>query len=122
MAIEDLSRDTELLKRVLEHYKFRLDNFVYDEEIKSVVSGPIRRYLTFGQLKPLVSQALNELSKDPSTANAKFSRYSDLLKSAATQYVNDLERVKERANHQLPDIKLRELESDLEALNRYFRR
>jgi len=122
MAIEDLSRDTELLKRVLEHYKFRLDNFVNDEEIKSVVSGSIRRYLTFGQLKPLVSQALNELSKDPSTANAKFSRYSDLLKSAATQYVNDLERVKERANHQLPDIKLRELESDLEALNRYFRR
>ena len=122
MAIEDLSRDTELLKRVLEHYKFRLDNFVNDEEIRSVVSGPIRRYLTFGQLKPLVSQALNELSKDSSTADAKLPRYTDLLMSATSQYVNDLERVKERANHQLPDIKLRELESDLEALNRYLRR
>jgi hypothetical protein len=122
MTIEDFSRDTELLKRVLEHYKFRLDNFVNDEEIKSVVSGPIRRYLTFGQLKPLVSQALNELSKDPSTADAKLPSYSDLLMSATSQYVNDLERVKERANRQLPDIKLRELESDLQALNRYLRR
>ena len=68
------------------------------------------------------SQALNELSKDASSADVILRRYSDLLMSAASQYVNDLERVKERANHQLPDIKLRELESDLEALNRYLRR
>jgi|SRR5208282_2770194 len=121
MAIEDLIRNTELLKRVLEHYKFRLDNFVNDEEIKSVVSGPIRGYLTFGQLKALVSQALNELTKNPSTANVKLPRYSDLLRSATSQYVNDLERVKERTNQQLSDIKLTELESDLEELNRYLR-
>jgi hypothetical protein len=121
MAIEDLIEDTELLKRVLEHYKFRLDNFVNDEEIKTVVSGPVRRYLTFGQWKSLVSQALNELTKDPISTKTKLPKYSDLLRSATSQYVNDLERIKERANQRLQDIKLRELESDLETLNRYLR-
>ncbi|MFI5450017.1 MAG: hypothetical protein ACHQ03_09695 [Candidatus Bathyarchaeia archaeon] len=105
----------------MEHYKYRLDNFVNDEEINSVISGPIRRYLTFGQLKPLVSEALNELTKDSSTPNVKLPRYSDLLRSATCQYINDIERVKERAKQQLSDIKLTELESDLEALNRYLR-
>jgi len=121
LPLVDLLGDRDLLKRILEHYKYRLDNFVNDEEINSVISGPIRRYLTFGQLKPLVSEALNELTKDSSTPNVKLPRYSDLLRSATCQYINDIERVKERAKQQLSDIKLTELESDLEALNRYLR-
>jgi len=44
MAIEDLIRNTELLKRVLDHYKYRLENFTDDEDIKPLMSGPLRRY------------------------------------------------------------------------------
>jgi len=115
MPIEDLVGNTELLKRVLEHYRYRLDNFTNDEEIKPLMSGPVRRYLTFGQLKSLVSEALIELTKDRDTANLKLPQYSDLLKSAARQYLKDLERIKEKASQDLPDSKLREMESDMEA-------
>jgi len=116
MPIEDLVGNTELLKRVLEHYKYRLDNFTNDEEIKPRISGPVRRYPTFGQLKSIISQALNELTKDRNTTNLKLPLYSDLLMSAAHQYVKDLERIKEKASQELPDTKLTELELDIDAL------
>ena len=116
MPIEDLAGNTELLKRVLEHYKYRLDNFTNDEEIKPLLSGPARRYLTFGQLKSFISQALNELTKDRDTANLKLPLYSDLLMSAARQYLKDLERIKEKASQELPASKLAELELDIEAV------
>jgi hypothetical protein len=121
MPIEDLVVNTELLKRVLEHYKYRLDNFTNDEEIKPLISGPVRRYLTFGQLKALVSEALNELTKDRETANLKLPLYSDLLRSAARQYVKDLERIKEKASQELPETKLRELGLDIESVKGYLR-
>jgi len=116
MPIEDLVSNTELLKRVLEHYKYRLDNFTNDEEVKPLISGPVRRYLTFGQLKSSISEAFNELTKDRNTANLKLLLYSDLLKSAAYQYLKDLERIKEKASQELPDSKLAELELDIEAV------
>jgi hypothetical protein len=116
MPIEDLVGNTELLKRVLEHYKYRLDNFTSDEEIKPLISGPARRYLTFGQLKSSISEALTELTKDRNTANLKLPLYNDLLMSAAHQYVKDLERIKEKASQELPETKLTELELDIEAV------
>src|SRR5208283_1581134 len=116
MPIEDLVGNTELVKRVLEHYKYRLDNFTADEEIKPLISGPVRRYLTFGQSKSLVSEALNELTKDRNTANLKLPLYSDLLRSAANQYVKDLERIREKSSQELPDAKMKELELDMEAV------
>ncbi|MGA8903412.1 MAG: hypothetical protein WB661_00210 [Candidatus Bathyarchaeia archaeon] len=119
MPIEDLVGDTERLKRVLEHYTYRLDNFTSDEEIKPLISGPVRRYLTFGQ--SLISEALNELTKDRNTANLKLPLYSDLLRSAARQYVKDLERIKEKASQELADSKLTELELDIEAVERCLR-
>jgi hypothetical protein len=121
MPIEDLVGNTELLKRVLEHYKYRLDNLTTDEEIKPLISGPVRRYLTFGQLKSLASEALTELTKDRSTANAKLPQYRDFLTTAAYQYVKDLERIKEKASQELPATKLRELELDIEALKECLR-
>ena len=84
MPIEDLVGNTELLKRVLEHYKYRLDNFTNDEKVKPLISGPVRRYLTFGQLKSSISEAINELTKDRNTANLKLPLYSDLLSSAGS--------------------------------------
>ena len=116
MPTEDLVGNAELLKRVLEHYKYRVDNFTTDEEIKPLISGPVRRYLTFGQLKSLISEALIELTKDRNTANLKLPLYSDLLRSAASQYVKDLERIREKASQELPDTKLKELELDMDAV------
>jgi hypothetical protein len=121
MPIEDMIGDPELLKRVLEHYKYRLNNLTNDEEIKPLISGPFRRHLTFGQLKSSISEALNELTKDRETANLKLPLYSDLLRSAARQYVRDLERIREKASRELPDTKLNEVGLDIEAVNRYLR-
>src|SRR3972149_10369697 len=105
MPIENLVGNTELLKRTLEHYKYRLDNFTNDEEIKPLISGPVRRYLTFGQLKSLISQALTELTKDRNTTNLKLPLYSDLLMSAARQYLKDPERIKEKTHPKVPGTK-----------------
>ena len=121
MPIEDLLGNTELLKRVLEHYKYRLDNFTNIEELKPLVSGPARRHLTFGQLKSSISEALNELTKDRDTANLKLPMYMDLLTSAAHQYTKDLERLRDQANQELPDTKLRELELEIEAVKECLR-
>ena len=121
MPIDDLVGNAELLKRVLEHYKYRLDNFTTDQEIRPLISGPVRRYLTFGQLKSSVSEALNELTKDRNTANLKLPLYSGLLRSAARQYVKDLERIKEKVSQELPNTKLEELELDIEAVKAYLR-
>jgi len=121
MPIEDLVGNTELLKRVLEHCKYRLNNFTIDEEIKPLISGPVRQYLTFGQLKSSISEALTELTKDRNTANLKLPLYSNLVRSAARQYVRDLERIREKAGQELPDTKLRELELDIEAVKECLR-
>jgi len=121
MPIENLVGNTELLKRVLEHYKYRLDSFTNDEAIKPLISGPVRRYLTFGQLKSLISEALNDLTKDRDTANLKLPVYSDLLKSAARQYVEDLERIREKASQELPETKLTELELDIDTVKECLR-
>ena len=117
MPIDDLLDNAELLKRVLEHYKYRLDSFTTDEEVKPLVSGPVRRYLTFGQLKSSISEALNELTKGKDAALLKLPQYSDLLKSAACQYAKDLERLKEKISQELPDTKLKDLELEIEVVN-----
>jgi hypothetical protein len=64
---------------------------------------------------------LNELTKDRGTANLKLPLYSDLLRSAARQYVTDLERIKEKASQELPDAKVNELRLDIEAVKRILR-
>ena len=121
MPIEDLVENAELLKRVLEHYRYRLDNFMSHDEIKPLISGPMRRYLTFGQVKSLICEALVELTKDKNTANAKLPLYADLLRSAARQYAKDLERIREKTGQELPDTKQKELETEIEAVKTYLR-
>jgi len=121
MPIEDLVGNTELLKRVLEHYRYRLDNFTSDEGVKPLMSGPMRRHLTFGQTKSMVSEALIELTKDSETAKLKLPLYSDLLRSAVRQYLEDLERIKEKVRQDLPDSKLSEIELDIEAVKECLR-
>jgi hypothetical protein len=64
---------------------------------------------------------LNELTKDRGSANLKLPLYSDFLRSAARQYVTDLERIKEKASQELPDAKVNELRLDIEAVKRILR-
>jgi len=118
LPLVDLVADRNLLKRILEHYKYRLENFTDDEDIKPLISGPVRRYLTFGNLKTLLSQALNELTEHGNPANLNLPQYTDLLRSAANQYVKDLERIKKKSGQEL-DTRLAELESDLETVTKY---
>lgn len=91
------------------------------DEIKPLISGPMRRYLTFGQVKSLISEALVELTKDKNTANAKLPLYADLLRSAARQYAKDLERIREKTGQELPDTKQKELDTEIEAVTTYLR-
>jgi hypothetical protein len=119
MSIDDIIGSAELLKRILEHYKYRLDSFTADEEVKSLESGPVRRYLTFGQLKSSISEALNELNKAKDAGSIKLPQYSVLLKSAARQYAKDLGHIKEKISRDLPDANLKELELEIEAVTAY---
>jgi hypothetical protein len=64
---------------------------------------------------------LNELTKDRGSANLKLPLCSDFLRSAARQYVTDLERIKEKASQELPDAKVNELRLDIEAVKRILR-
>ena len=91
------------------------------EEIKPLMSGQVRRYLTFGQVKSLISGALVELTKDRNTANAKLPLYADLLRSAARQYAKDLERIREKTGQELLDTKLKDLDTEIEAVKMYLR-
>jgi len=118
LPLADIVGDKDLLKKILEHYKYRLENFTNDEAIKPSMSGPLRRYLTFGQMKTLLSKALNELTEHGNAANLNQPQYSDLLRSAANQYVRDLERIKKKSDQEL-DTRLAELESDLEMVDKY---
>src|SRR5271167_875611 len=103
MPVPDLVDNRDLLRRILEHYKHRLENFTDVEDIKPLMSGLVRRYLTFGQLKTLVSQALNELIEHGNAANLNLPQYSDLLRSATSLYIRDLERIKQKSSEELPD-------------------
>jgi uncharacterized protein YjiS (DUF1127 family) len=47
------------------------------------------------------------------------SKYEDLLRSAASQYVKDLEWIKRKCTQELSDIGLKELEAELEAVKQY---
>jgi hypothetical protein len=116
MTIDALVDNMELLKRILEHYRYRLDNFPNDVEIKPLLSGPVRRHLTFGRLKSSISEALTDLTKEGNAAKLKSPPYSDLVTSAARQYLKDLERIKKKIEQDLPDAKLKELELDIEAM------
>lgn len=120
MSLPDIDENRDLLRRILEHYKYRLENFTGDEDLKPLMSGPVRRCLTFGQLKTLSSQALNEFTEHGNAANLNLPQYSELIRSAINQYVRDLERIKKKSGQEL-DAKLAELESEIGAANRYQR-
>lgn len=107
--------DRGLLKRILEHYKHRLDEFLQDEKIKPLASGHLARHVA--NLKREVDTslaALTSLETDLDTDTKNWiSVHRKILKPAVTQYEKDAKQLLEEARDKLSRPNLHELEIEL---------
>jgi hypothetical protein len=107
--------DRQLLKRILEHYKHRLDVFLQDEKIKPLASGHLARHIA--DLKREVDTslaALTSLGTDLDTETKKWiHEHGKILKPAVTQYEKDAKQLLEEARYKLSGPNLHELEIEL---------
>jgi hypothetical protein len=107
--------DRQLLKRILEHYKHRLDEFLQDEKIKPLASGHLARYIT--DLKREVETSIATLTSletdlDTETKNWIYG-HARILGPAVTQYEKDAKQLLDEAHEKLSGPNLRELEIEL---------
>jgi hypothetical protein len=107
--------DRQLLKRVLEHYRHRLDEFLQDENIRPLASGHLTKHIT--DLKQKVDTALASLASleddtDAATRNW-IHGHADVLKPAVTRYEKDARQFLDEAHQKLSGPSLRELEIEL---------
>ena len=107
--------DRQLLKRILEHYKHRLDVFLQDEKIKPLASGHLARHIA--DLKREVDTSLTSLTSlktdlDTETKNW-IHVHTKILKPAVTQYQRDVRQLLEEARDKLSGPNLHELEIEL---------
>ena len=107
--------DRQLLKRILEHYKHRLDEFLQDEKIKPLASGPLATHIA--DLKREVDTslaALTSLKTDLDTETKNWIHgHTEILKPAVTQYEKDAKQLLEEARDKLSEPNLHELEIEL---------
>jgi hypothetical protein len=107
--------DRDLLKHVLEHYKYRLDEFLREENIRPVASGHFSKHIN--DLKHRVDEALSELDSLKSDLEAEtkswIGSYSDILKPAVSQYEKDAKQFLTEADAKLSKPSLRQLEIEL---------
>ncbi len=107
--------DRQLLKRVLEHYRHRLDEFLQDEKIKPLASGHLSRHIT--DLRQSVDDALTSLAslKDDTEAATRnwVQAHANILKPAISQYEKDAKQLIAEAHQKLSGPDLRELEIEL---------
>jgi flagellar motility protein MotE (MotC chaperone) len=107
--------DRHLLKRILEHYKHRLDVFLQDEKIKPLASGHLARHID--DLKREVDTsltALTSLKTDLDTETKNWIHvHTKILKPAVTQYQKDVKQLLEEAGDKLSGPNLHELEIEL---------
>ena len=107
--------DRQLLKRILEHYKHRLDGFLQDEKIKLLASGHLAGHIA--DLKREVDTSLTALTSletdlDTETKNW-IHAHTKILKPAVTQYEKDVKQLLEEARDKLSGPNLHELEIEL---------
>lgn len=107
--------DRQLLKRILEHYKHSLDEFLQDEKIKPLASGHLASHIA--DLKRKVDTALAALTSldndlDTETKNW-IHAHTKILKPAVTQYEKDAKQLLEVARDKLSGPNLHELEIEL---------
>jgi hypothetical protein len=107
--------DRQILKRILEHYKHRLDEFLQDEKIKPLASGPLATHIA--DLKREVDTslaALTSLKTDLDTETKNWIHgHTEILKPAVTQYEKDAKQLLEEARDKLSEPNLHELEIEL---------
>jgi hypothetical protein len=107
--------DRELLKRILEHYKHRLDEFLQDEKIKPLASGHLARHITDLKREVETSIAtLTSLETDLDTETKNWIHgHARILGPAVTQYEKDAKQLLHEAHEKLSGPNLRELEIEL---------
>ena len=105
--------DSDLLKRILEHYKHRLDGFLQDDNIRPVASVHFTKHIT--ELKQKVDDALHELGSLKNETEIKnwAQRHHDILKPAVSQYEKDAKQFRDEAHSRLSRPDLRQLEIEL---------
>jgi hypothetical protein len=107
--------DRQLLKRILEHYKHRLDEFLQDEKIRPLASGHLAKHIT--DLKQDVDAALAALATLETDLDAEtkswIQSHANVLKPAVSQYEKDAKQFLEEAHRELSGPSLRELEIEL---------
>ena len=111
--IETMAVDADLLKRILEHYKHRLDGFLQDENIKPVASVHFTKHIA--DLKAKVDGALGELGSLSGETEIKSwaKRHHDILRPAVSQYETDAKQFRDAAHSKLSRPDLRQLEIEL---------
>jgi hypothetical protein len=107
--------DRKLLKRILEHYKHRLDEFLQDDMIKPLASGQLAKHIA--NLKQEVNASLAALNSLKTAREAETENWvrahTKILKPAVTQYEKDAKKLLEEARDKLSEPNLHELEIEL---------
>jgi hypothetical protein len=115
VVLDSMAIDRQLLKRILEHYEHRLDEFLQDEKMKALASGHLAGPIT--DLKREVDTALaalKSLETDLDTETKNWIHdHKGILKPAVTLYEKDSKHLLEEARDKLSGPNLRELEIEV---------
>jgi hypothetical protein len=107
--------DRQLLKRILEHYKHRLGEFLQDEKIKPIASGHLAKHITdLAQEVDTALAALTSLKTDLDVETRNWIQgHANVLRPALAQYEKDAKQFLDEAHQKLSGPSLRELEIEL---------
>ena len=107
--------DRNLVKRILEHYKERLDGFLQDEKIKPLATDQLSPHIA--KLKQDVDNALAALTAVKSDLDSETKNWmrthASILRPAVSQYDKDARMLLEEARERLSAPDLRQLEIEL---------
>jgi hypothetical protein len=107
--------DRQLLTRILEHYKHRIDEFLQDEKIKPLASEHLTKHIA--RLRQDIDTALAALASlktdlDSETKNW-IQGHANVLRPAVAQYQKDARQFLDEAHEKLSGPSLHELEIEL---------
>ena len=107
--------DRQLLKRILEHYKHRIDEFLQDEKVKPIASTHLTKHIAgLRQETDTAMGGLASLKTDLDSETKNWIRdHANVLKPAVAQYQKDAKQFLDEAEQKLSRPNLRELEIEL---------
>ena len=105
--------DRQLLKRILEHYKHRIDEFLQDENVKPIASPHLTKHIA--GLRQEIDSAMGGLASLKTDSETKnwIRDHANVLKPAVAQYQKDAKQFLDEAEQKLSRPDLRELEIEL---------